>query len=453
MLTFLIASSLIAQDAKVTPLMSKDALPADPLRVVIVGGGFGGMSAAKALKRIDADVTLIDRTNYHLFQPMLYQVATASLAPSDITAPIRYVLRKHKNVTVLLAEVNGIDVERKVVRVDIPSREIPYDFLILAPGSRHSYFGHTEWEEFAPGLKAVEDASEVRRRFLLAFERAEKAADLDDREANLTFVIVGGGPTGVELSGALPPIAREALYRDFRHIDTRKTRVILLEGGPVILPSFPQELRDVALKSLAEIGVEVRTNSVVTAVDAEGVSIGDERIASGTVFWAAGNEASPLGKMLGVPVDRAGRVLVTEDLSIPGHHEIFIAGDLAYVVRKDGRQVPGVAPAANQEGRRAAKNVIRLIRRQETRPFHYFNKGDLAVIGRSRAVADFGKLRFGGRVAWLLWLFVHIMYLVGFRNRISVFIEWAYNYFTYQRGVRLITNAERRRPPIPGPSA
>jgi NADH:ubiquinone reductase (H+-translocating) len=422
-------------------------------RIVIVGGGFGGMSAAKALRRIDADVTLIDRTNYHLFQPMLYQVATASLAPSDITAPIRYVLRKHKNVTVLLAEVNGIDVERKVVRVDIPSREIPYDFLILAPGSRHSYFGHTEWEEFAPGLKAVEDASEVRRRFLLAFERAEKAADLDDREANLTFVIVGGGPTGVELSGALPPIAREALYRDFRHIDTRKTRVILLEGGPVILPSFPQELREVALKSLAEIGVEVRTNSVVTAVDAEGVSIGDERIASGTVFWAAGNEASPLGKMLGVPVDRAGRVLVTEDLSIPGHHEIFIAGDLAYVVRKDGRQVPGVAPAANQEGRRAAKNVIRLIRRQETRPFHYFNKGDLAVIGRSRAVADFGKLRFGGRVAWLLWLFVHIMYLVGFRNRISVFIEWAYNYFTYQRGVRLITNAERRRPPIPGPSA
>ncbi len=407
------------------------------------------MSAAKALKHIDADVTLIDRTNYHLFQPMLYQVATASLAPSDITAPIRYVLRKHSNVTVLLAEVNGIDVERKVVRVDIPSREIPYDFLILAPGSRHSYFGHSEWEEFAPGLKAVEDASEVRRRFLLAFERAEKTADLDDRKANLTFIIVGGGPTGVELSGALPPIAREALYRDFRHIDTRTTRVILLEGGPVILPSFPQELRDVALKSLQEIGVEVRTNSVVTRVDEEGVIVGGERIASRTVFWAAGNEASPLGKLLGVPVDRAGRVLVTEDLSIPGHSEVFVAGDLAYVVRKDGRQVPGVAPAANQEGRRAARNVIRIIRRQKTKPFHYFNKGDLAVIGRSRAVADFGKLRFGGRIAWLLWLFVHIMYLVGFRNRITVFIEWAYNYFTYQRGVRLITNAERRRPPVP----
>jgi NADH dehydrogenase len=418
-------------------------------KIVIVGGGFGGMSAAKALKHIDADVTLIDRTNYHLFQPMLYQVATASLAPSDITAPIRYVLRKHSNVTVLLAEVNGIDVERKVVRVDIPSREIPYDFLILAPGSRHSYFGHSEWEEFAPGLKAVEDASEVRRRFLLAFERAEKTADLDDRKANLTFIIVGGGPTGVELSGALPPIAREALYRDFRHIDTRTTRVILLEGGPVILPSFPQELRDVALKSLQEIGVEVRTNSVVTRVDEEGVIVGGERIASRTVFWAAGNEASPLGKLLGVPVDRAGRVLVTEDLSIPGHSEVFVAGDLAYVVRKDGRQVPGVAPAANQEGRRAARNVIRIIRRQKTKPFHYFNKGDLAVIGRSRAVADFGKLRFGGRIAWLLWLFVHIMYLVGFRNRITVFIEWAYNYFTYQRGVRLITNAERRRPPVP----
>jgi NADH:quinone reductase (non-electrogenic) len=418
-------------------------------RIVIVGGGFGGMSAAKALKRIDADITLIDRTNYHLFQPMLYQVATASLAPSDITAPIRYVLRNHRNLTVLLAEVNAIDVDKKVVRVDIPAREIPYDFLILAPGSRHSYFGHTEWEEFAPGLKAVEDASEVRRRFLLAFERAEKAAELEDREANLTFVIVGGGPTGVELSGALPPIAREALYRDFRHIDTRKTRVILLEGGPVILPSFPAELREVALRSLQEIGVEVRTGSVVTGVDAEGVSIGDERIATRTVFWAAGNEASPLGRMLGVPVDRAGRVLVTEDLSIPGHREVFVAGDLAYVVRKDGRQVPGVAPAANQEGRMAAKNVIRLTRRQETRPFKYFNKGDLAVIGRSRAIADFGKLRFGGRVAWLLWLFVHIMYLVGFRNRITVFIEWAYNYFTYQRGVRLITNAERRRPPVP----
>ncbi|MGH9420053.1 MAG: NAD(P)/FAD-dependent oxidoreductase, partial [Thermoanaerobaculia bacterium] len=271
------------------------------------------------------------------------------------------------------------------------------------------------------------------------------------REANLTFVIVGGGPTGVELSGALPPIAREALYRDFRHIDTRKTRVILLEGGPVILPSFPQELRDIALESLQEIGVEVRTNSVVTLVDEEGVCIGDERILSRTVFWAAGNEASPLGKMLGVPVDRVGRVLVTEDLSIPGHSEVFVAGDLACVVRKDGRQVPGVAPAANQEGRMSAKNVIRSIRRQKTRPFHYFNKGDLAVIGRSRAVADFGKVRFGGRVAWLLWLFVHIMYLVGFRNRITVFIEWAYNYFTYQRGVRLITNAERRRPPAPAP--
>jgi NADH:ubiquinone reductase (H+-translocating) len=418
-------------------------------KIVIVGGGFGGMSAAKALRRIDADVTLIDRTNYHLFQPMLYQVATASLAPSDITAPIRYVLRKHSNVTVLLAEVNGIDLEKKLVRVDIPSREIPYDFLILTPGSRHSYFGHSEWEEFAPGLKAVEDASEVRRRFLLAFERAEKAADLDNREANLTFVVVGGGPTGVELSGALQPIAREALYRDFRHIDTRKARVILVEGGPTILPSFPRELRDVALKSLEEIGVEVRTNSIVTGVDANGVSIGDERIESGTVLWAAGNEASPLGKMLGVPLDRAGRVLVTEDLSIPGHKEVFVAGDLAYVARKDGRQVPGVAPAANQEGRTAAKNVIRIIRRQKTRPFRYFNKGDLAVIGRSRAVADFGKVRFGGRIAWLLWLFVHIMYLVGFRNRITVFIEWAYNYFTFQRGVRLITNAERRRPPVP----
>lgn len=416
-------------------------------RIVIIGGGFGGLSAAKALKRIDADITLIDRTNYHLFQPMLYQVATASLAPSDITAPIRYILRKHKNTTVLLAEVTGIDVSRRVVKIDSPQKEIPYDFLVLAPGSRHSYFGHAEWEEFAPGLKAVEDASEVRRRFLLAFERAEKTSDPAERDAYLTFVIVGAGPTGVELSGALPPIARKALYPDFRHIDTRTTRVILLEGGPTILPSFPEELRDEALESLREIGVEVRTNSIVTHIDEQCVCIGEERIPTRTVFWAAGNEASPLGRMLGVPVDRAGRVLVREDLSIPEHQEVFVAGDLAYVVRTDGRPVPGVCPAANQEGATAAKNIIHILRRQPTRTFRYFNKGDLAVIGRSRAVADFGKLRFGGRLAWLLWLFVHIMYLVGFRNRIIVFIEWAYNYFTYERGVRLITNAERRRPP------
>ena len=416
---------------------------------MIVGGGFGGLAAAKALKRIDADITLIDRTNYHLFQPMLYQVATASLAPSDITAPIRFILRRQKNVTVLLAEVTGIDVEEKSVHIDAPSRDIHYDFLILASGTRHSYFGHSEWETFAPGLKGVEDASEVRRRFLLAFENAEKAADPAEQDAYMTFVIVGGGPTGVELSGALPPIARKALYPDFRHIDTRKTRVILVEGGPRILPSFPQDLSDVAVESLHEIGVEVRTNSVVTQIDAESVHIGAERISTRTVFWAAGNEASPLGKMLGAPVDHAGRVLVREDLSIPGHPEVFVVGDLAHVIREDGRPVPGVCPAANQEGATAAKNIIHILRRQPTRPFRYFNKGDLAVIGRSRAIADFGKIRLSGFIAWVLWLFVHIMYLVGFRNRVIVFIEWAYNYFTYQRGVRVITNAERAQSRLP----
>lgn len=413
-------------------------------RIVIVGGGFGGLAAAKALKRIDADVTLIDRTNYHLFQPMLYQVATASLAPSDISAPIRYVLRRQKNVTVLLAEVTSIDVNNKTVRIDSPAEVIPYDFLIIASGTRHSYFGHSDWEQFAPGLKGVEDASEIRRRFLLAFENAEKASDPAEQTAFMTFVIVGGGPTGVELSGALPPIAIKALHKDFRHIDTRKTRVILLEGGPRILPSFPEHLSDVAVKSLEEIGVEVRTNCIVTGIDAEHVYIGEEKIAARTVFWAAGNEASPLGRMLGAPTDRAGKVLVREDLSIPEHPEVFVAGDLAHVVRKDGRPVPGVCPAAIQEGSAAAKNIIHILRRQPTRPFKYFNKGDLAVIGRSRAIADFGKLQVTGLIAWLLWLFVHIMYLVGFRNRVIVFIEWAYNYFTYQRGVRVITNSERQ---------
>ena len=402
------------------------------------------MAAAKALKRIDVDITLIDRTNYHLFQPMLYQVATASLAPSDISAPIRYVLRRQKNVTVLLAEVTGIDVGRKTVRIDDPAEDISYDYLIVASGTRHAYFGRPEWEKFAPGLKGVEDAGEVRRRFLLAFENAEKSLDPAERDAYLTFVVVGGGPTGVELSGALPPIATKALYPDFRNIDTRKTRVILVEGGPRILPSFPPELSDVAIKSLNDIGVEVRTNSIVTDIDAYSVRIGEQRIVTRTVFWAAGNEASPLGRTLGVPTDRSGKVVVQEDLSIPGHQEVFVVGDLAHVLRKDGRPVPGVCPAANQEGAMAAKNIIHLLRRQPTRVFNYFNKGDLAVIGRSRAIADFGKVQLTGFVAWVLWLFVHIMYLVGFRNRVIVFIEWAYNYFTYQRGVRVITNAERK---------
>jgi NADH dehydrogenase len=414
-------------------------------RIVIIGGGFGGLSAAKALKNAAADVLVIDRTNHHVFQPLLYQVATAALSPGDICAPIRHVLRHQANTSVMLAEVVGIDVDRKLLHVDLPDRDIPYDYLIVASGSHHAYFGHDEWEPVAPGLKTIEDATEIRRRFLLAFERAEKSLDAAERESLLTFVIVGAGPTGTELSGAIPMIARKALHPDFRNIDTRSTRVILLEGGPRILPSFPEELAEKARNSLAQLGVEVRTSSIVTRVESDAVYIGDEKIPTRTVFWAAGNAASPLGRMLGVPVDRVGRVLVNPDLSIPGHPEVFVAGDLAFV-KEPKRQVPGVCPAANQEGAAAAKNIRRLMGRLPTRPFHYFNKGDLAVIGRSHAIADFGKLRFSGRLAWLLWLFVHIMYLVGFRNRISVFIEWAYSFITYQRGVRLITASERRAP-------
>ena len=417
-------------------------------QIVIIGGGFGGLTAAKTLRNVDADVTVIDRTNHHLFQPLLYQVATAALAPSDITSPIRWILRRQQNTRVFLGEVCSIDTGRKVVCMDYENREIPYDYLIVATGSRHAYFGHEDWEPIAPGLKAIEDGTEMRRRFLLAFERAEKATDEAEKSDYLTFVIVGGGPTGVELSGALPMIARKALYSDFRRIDTRQTRVILLEGGPRILPSFPESLASVAHRNLGELGVEVHTNSVVTRIERDAVYVGAQRFPTRTVFWAAGNAASPLGKTLGVPVDHAGRVVVEPDLSIQGHPEVFIAGDLALVARDGLPPVPGLAPAANQEGRTAAKNVMRLMRNEPTQAFRYRNKGDLAVIGRSRAIADLGKARFSGRPAWLFWLLLHIMYLVGFRNRVSVLIQWAYAYFTYQRGVRLITNPERRRSEI-----
>lgn len=413
--------------------------------IVIIGGGFGGLSAAKALKRTNADVTVIDRTNHHLFQPLLYQVATASLSSSDVTAPIRHILRRQMNTEVILGEVQAIDVERCIVSIDTPRHELHYDYLIVASGSRHAYFGHDDWEPLAPGLKALEDAFEMRRRFLLAFEVAEEEEDEVERDAYLTFVIVGGGPTGVELSGAISTMARRGLYRDFRHIDTRQARVILLEGGPRILPSFPDDLAAVARRSLEDLGVQVRTDSIVTDIETDAVCIGDERISAKTVFWAAGNAASPLGRMLGAPVDKSGKVVVNPDLSVPGHPEVFVVGDLALVNREDGRPVPGVSPAAIQEGRAAATNIRRILWRQETKPFRYFNKGDLAVIGRSRAIADFGKVRFSGRIAWLLWLFVHIMYLVGFRNRISVFIQWAYSYLTYGGGARVITRAETER--------
>lgn len=420
-------------------------MPARP-RVVIIGGGFGGIAAARALRRANLSITLIDRTNHFIFQPLLYQVATAGLAPSDITAPIRWILRSQRNTDVLMAEAREIDTERRVVRVDDERRELAYDYLILAPGSRHSYFGHDEWEPYAPGLKAIEDASEIRRRFLLAYEMAEKSQDPKEQEEYLTFVIVGGGPTGVELSGAIPFIAKKALVSEFRRVDTRRTRVVLVEAGPRILPSFPEDLAQHAARDLADLGVEVRVNSFVTKVERDGVWVGNEKIPARTAFWAAGNKASPLGKFLGAPLDSAGRVKVNDDLSVPGHPEVFAIGDLA-TFQQQGRLVPWVAPAALQQGAFAAKSIIRDTRRQPRKKFHYFNKGDLATIGRSRAIADFGQVRFTGRLAWFLWLFVHIMYLVGFRNRIVVLIEWAYAYFTYQAGVRLITDVERYKPP------
>jgi NADH:ubiquinone reductase (H+-translocating) len=420
--------------------------------VVIIGGGFGGLAAAKALKRANADVTLIDRTNHFTFQPLLYQVATAALAPTDITAPIRWILRRQKNAEVLMAEVREIDPARRVVRIDDELREIPYDYLVVATGARHAYFGHNEWEPYAPGLKTIEDATEIRRRFLLAFELAEKSGDEREQQEYMTFVVVGGGPTGVELSGAFPFIAKKALAPDFRRIDTRKTRVVLIEAGPRILPTFPEDLASHATQDLKDLGVEVRVNSAVTGVGPDGVSIGDEQIRARTVFWAAGNNASHLGSLLGGPIDRAGRIQANPDLSVPGHPEIFVVGDLVALVQ-DGRLVPGVGPAAIQEGACAGKNILRELRHEARRNFRYRNKGDLATIGRSRAIADLGWIRFSGRFAWFFWLFVHIMYLVGFRNRASVLLEWAYDYFTYQHGARLITDVERYTPPPAQPVA
>lgn len=406
-----------------------------------MGGGFGGLYAARALANTEVDVTIVDRSNHHVFQPLLYQVATASLAPSDITAPIRWILRRSRNISVRLAEVTAIDVAERHIHLSGAPEPVTYDYLILAPGSRHSYFGREEWEAIAPGLKSVEDGIEIRRRFLTAFERAEAADDPAERDANLTFVIVGGGPTGVELSGAIPLIAHRALGPDFRKIDTKKTRVILLEGGSRVLSTFPEAISAIAARDLSDLGVEVRVNSTVTDVRADGVMVGTEFIPAKTVFWAAGNLPSPLGRQLGAPMHRSGRVMVEADLTIPGHPEIFVIGDLAFL-EQDGRVVPAVSPAAMQEGVSASRNILRDVRRQQRVPFRYRNKGELATIGRSRAVADlpFGQLH--GRIAWWFWLLLHIFYLIGFRNRLSVMVQWSYSYFTYQRGVRLIT--ERR---------
>jgi NADH dehydrogenase len=419
----------------------------EPPKVVIIGGGFGGLNAARALRRAPVQVVVIDRQNHHLFQPLLYQVATAALNPSDIASPIRRILRGQKNAEVLLAAAEAIDLERRTVVLE--EGMVPYDFLIVATGATHSYFGRDEWCQFAPGLKSIEDALEIRRRVLFAFEAAEREADLALRHAWLTFVIVGGGPTGVELAGAVSEIARHALAKDFRKIDPTQARVLLLEGSPRILPTFVESLSARAKSQLESLGVEVHTGQIVTAIDAEGVCIGEERIEARTVLWAAGVAASPLARSLQVPLDRAGRVRVEPDLTVPGHPETFVIGDLASV-EQDGKLVPGVAPAAIQEGKHAAQNIVRTLEGEPHLPFHYHDKGSLATIGRAAGIADLGRIKLSGWIAWAAWLFIHIFFLIGFRNRLVVMFSWAWSYFTYDRGARLITGQPHRRDEVPG---
>jgi len=415
--------------------------------VVIIGAGFGGLEAAKKLACKDVRVTVIDRTNYHLFQPLLYQVATAALSPADIAAPIRAILSKCRNVEVILAEVESVDVDAKKVKtVDL---QIDYDYLILATGARHSYFGHGEWEKLAPGLKSLEDAVELRRRILMAFEYAEKINDEKARRAAMNFVIIGGGPTGVELAGAIAEISRHTLARDFRHINPSEARVILIEGDSRLLAAYPPDLSESARKQLTDLGVEVRTNTRATNLTEAGVQIGDEFIPCRVKIWAAGNNASFVGKTLGVPADRAGRVIVNEDLTVPGHPEVQVIGDLANFTHQTGEPLPGISPVAMQQGRHAARNVLAMIKGRKAKRFRYWDKGTMATIGRNKAVADLRFLHLSGRLAWLAWLFVHIVFLVGFRNRLLVLFQWAWAYLTFDKGARLITRnfQSEQRPP------
>jgi NADH dehydrogenase len=410
--------------------------------VVILGGGFGGLFAARALAQAAVRVTLLDRHNYHLFQPLLYQVATASLSPGDVASPIRWVLRRQTNITVLLADVRRIDPDnRRVVLNDGDGHTestLSYDYLIVATGAAHAYFGHPEWAARAPGLKTLDDALEMRRQVLLAFEAAERETDDGRRRRLLTFVIVGGGPTGVELAGALAEIARHTLRKDFRNIRPESARILLLEGGPSLLSAFPEHLRQKARESLQRLGIEVRTGAVVTVVDGEGVKIGEERIAAQTVLWAAGVAASPLATSLNVPLDRAGRVLAEPSLAVPGHPETFVVGDVC-ALQQDGQLLPGVAQVAMQGGAHASRNIVLALRGKGPEPFRYRNYGSMAVIGRASAVADVGRFKTSGILAWLMWIFLHVFWLIGFRNRIAVMSEWAWAYITMQRSVRLIT--------------
>jgi NADH dehydrogenase len=411
---------------------------------VIIGGGFGGLYAARRFRRQPVDVTIVDRRNHHVFQPLLYQVAMAALSPGDIASPIRWILRHQRNVEVLLGEVDRIDVARRVAHL-ADGAEVPYDYLIVAAGATHAYFGHDDWRPDAPGLKSLEDALEIRRRVLLAFERAEREKDPARREAELTFVVIGGGPTGVEMAGALAEMARLSLAKDFRHFDPGSAKIVLLEAGGSVLANFPEPLRDAARRDLVRLGVDVRTGAAVTRVSAGAVEIGGTRIATETVIWAAGVAASPIGASLGVPVDRVGRVLVQPDLTIPGHPEVFVIGDLASLAGPSGRPLPGVAQVAMQMGAHAAHNIMRSVEGQPLRAFQYRNLGDMATIGRASAVADLPIMQLTGLIGWLAWLFVHIFNLIGFRNRVVVMVQWAWSYFSYQRAIRLITGGPTGR--------
>ncbi len=424
-------------------------------RIVIVGAGFGGLNAAQALAKAPVKITVIDRKNFHTFQPLLYQVATAGLSPGEVAAPIRSVLRSHKNIEVLMAEVTGFDLDRRIVETS--DTAVPYDYLIVAAGATHSYFGHDNWEPYAPGLKTIEDALEIRRRVLLAFELAERHAAAGEIAIPLNFVVVGGGPTGVELAGTLAEISRHALAHEFRSIDPARTHILLIEGGPRVLPAYAEDLSRSAQEQLNRLGVEVRTSTVATQIEPGAVYAGTTRLPATVVLWAAGVAASSLGKSLGARVDRAGRVLVQPDLSLPGHPEVFVIGDLASLKDEQGKLLPGVAPVAMQEGTFVAKLIRRELGRAGALPFsrpsreagdfdlrpkfHYWDKGSLATIGRSAAVAEFGRIHISGFIAWLSWLFVHIFFLIGFRNRLLVFIQWAWSYVTYERGARLITGS------------
>ncbi|MBA2242947.1 MAG: NAD(P)/FAD-dependent oxidoreductase [Chthoniobacterales bacterium] len=424
----------------------ENSTPAKP-HVIIVGAGFGGLEAAKLLGHKPIRVTVIDRTNHHVFQPLLYEVATAALSPADIASPIRGVLSKFPNIDVVLAEVRGIDLTAK--KLSAGEQDFSYDYLILATGSRHSYFGKDEWEKLAPGLKSLEDAVEIRRRLLLAFEYADRITDPAARQAAMTFAVIGGGPTGVEMAGAIAEISRYTLAKDFRHIDPSLARVILIEGDERVLSSFPEDLSASAMKQLRDLGVELRLGVHAENLTEQGLEVRGEFIPCRVKIWAAGNTASPVGKMLGAPLDRPGRVIVNEDLTIPGHPEVQAIGDLANFSHQTGKPLPGVSPVAMQQGRHAARNVLTMIEGGKPQRFRYRDKGSMATIGRNKAVADLNFIHFSGFPAWLAWLFIHIIFLVGFRNRVAVLLQWAWAYFTFNKGARLITRnfqAELRPP-------